>query len=334
MPILLLVLLLVFVCPPMQAKQLSLIVDELSMTELADTFGESKVESLLGDSGKSFTKHERRAAAALVSAGVLSVDDLDSASLIQKGFDRFKQGKKGKGDHLIGPFGAGVTHARLNSIGGHAGLLQETTFIKSLQKLLSEGVITGYDLRKVNINGGFDPDKTLTYSHSSILHLKQLSALLRSERIEGLLYAAPKVSAFLFRDEWGEPGANVVTLEDGTRVVNGREWVVFFEFENSDAKHEFHRVVTRYAKKDSEDEKGLIAGAWWQPFYYSDTKVADFEHINLVLLRSETTEATLTVLPTKTASVKSALGQLGWEMTVEDVWVNKPFYRFLQGGYK
>jgi hypothetical protein len=53
-----------------------------------------------------------------------------------------------------------------------------------------------------------------------------------------------------------------------------------------------------------------------------------------VLLKSNTTEATLTVLPEKVMRVKSALDNGGWEITVEDVWVNKPFYRFLQGGYK
>jgi hypothetical protein len=62
--------------------------------------------------------------------------------------------------------------------------------------------------------------------------------------------------------------------------------------------------------------------------------VEDFSHINLVLLKSNTTEATLTVLPEKVMRVKSALDNGGWEITVEDVWVNKPFYRFLQGGYK
>ena len=36
---------------------------------------------------------------------------------------------------------------------------------------------------KVNISAGFDPNRTLTYSHSSVVHLKQLNALLKSENI-------------------------------------------------------------------------------------------------------------------------------------------------------
>jgi hypothetical protein len=92
--------------------------------------------------------------------------------------------------------------------------------------------------------------------------------------------------------------------------------------------------VTKYAKKDLENQPELIADAWWQPFYYSETLVDDFAYINLVLLKSNTTEATLTVLPEKVMRVKSALDNRGWEVSVEDVWANKPFYRFLQGGFK
>ena len=335
MPVVLFVLLiLLVVTPATKAGQLSFIVEELNLNALKATFDDSKISTLLGESAMGLKESERRAAAVLVAAGILNVDDLASSTQIAIKFELFKASPAGKSDHLIGPFGAAVTQSRLDRIGDHSELLDETKFIDSLNQLLNRGVITGYDLRKVHINAGFDPELTLTYSHSSVLHLKQLSALLSSENIEGFLYAAPKVSAFLFRDDWGEPPANVATLKDGTRVVNGREWVVFFEFKDVKAKHQFHQVITRYAKKDEEDEQGLIAESWWQPFYYSETMIDDFEHINLILLRSDKTEATLTVLPEKVASVRSALISGEWDISLEDVWVNKPFYRFLHGDYK
>lgn len=325
---------LLMVTPAVKAAQLSLIVDELNMRALEATFDDSKINTLLGGSAAGLKESERRSAAVLVAAGILNVADLASSTRIANKFVQFKKSHIGKSDHLMGPFGEAVTQSRMDRIGDHSDLLEEAKFIDSLHQLLSKGVITGYDLRKVHINAGFDPELTLTYSHSSVLHLKQLSALLSSENIEGLLYAAPKVSAFLFRDDWGEPPANVSTLEDGTRVVNGREWVVFFEFKDVKAKHQFHEVVTRYAKKDEDDEQGLIAEAWWQPFYYSETMVDEFEHINLILLRSDKTEATLTVLPEKVAAVRSALIAADWDMSIDDVWVNKPFYRFLHGDFK
>jgi hypothetical protein len=334
MPALLLLILSLFTGPWVEAAQLSSIIDELNLRALESTFDPTKVDTLLGNSGKQLTMSERRSGAVLVSTGILRPSDLNDETQIIRALERYRLWSIGKSDHLMGPFGDSVTLSRLDKIGDHGELLKEKAFINSLHQLLSKGVITGYDLRKVNINEGFDPERTLTYSHSSVMHLKQLSALLKSENITGLLYAAPKISAFLFRDDWGEPGNNVATLNDGTRVVNGREWVVFFEFDNAAAKHDFHRTVTRYAKKDDEDEQGLIADAWWQPFYYSETRIEEFEHINLILLRSDTTEATLTVLPGKVESVTAALSDQTWNMTIEDVWVNKPFYRFLQGGYK
>jgi hypothetical protein len=334
MPALLLLLISLFLGSSAAAAKLSSIVEELNLQALESTFDAPKVDALLANSGNHLTSHDRRSAAVLVSAGILRASDLNDESSITTAFERYKLASVGKSDHLMGPLGDSVTLSRLNKIGDHDELLREGGFINSLQQLLSEGVITGYDLRKVNISAGFDPQRTLTYSHSSVVHLKQLNALLKSENINGLLYAAPKVSAFLFRDEWGVPGDNVETLVDGTRVVHGREWVVFFEFATAAEKLDFHRIVTRYAKKDDENEQGLIADAWWQPFYYSETMIEAFEHINLILLRSDTTEATLTVLPEKVASVTEALADQPFNTTIEDVWVNKPFYRFLQGDYK
>ena len=333
MPAIIFVLLLL-VFPVVQAASFAAMVNELDLNELELTFSDLKVETLLGSSGSALSNPERRAAAVLVSAGIFSTDDLDSDARTRSKYQQFQRAQAGKDDHLMGPFDASVTQGRLNRIGRHDVLLKEQTFIDALQRLLSKGVITGYDLRKKNINNGFDPEKTLIYSHASVVHLKQLTALLSSEGIDGLLYAAPKISGFLFRDEWGEPPENVVLLKDGLRVVNGKEWVVFFEFEHSEAKAKFHRVVTKYAKKDEDSETGLIADTWWQPFYYSNTHVEEFADINLVLIRSNQTEATLTVLPEKLATVKAALSSENWDFSIDEVWVNKPFYRFLQGGYK
>jgi len=55
-----------------KAASFSTMVDDLSLTELELTFSESKVASVLGSSGKDLTKDEQRAAAVLVSAGILS----------------------------------------------------------------------------------------------------------------------------------------------------------------------------------------------------------------------------------------------------------------------
>ncbi len=313
---------------------LSVVVGELKLDALRDTFDVSKVNRLLEGEGRSLDLQERQSAALLVSIGVIKPDDLVSSANLESKIETFRHGVKGKSKYLIGPFNDSVTLARLDKIDGHDELLKEKKFIVALHKQLNDGVLTGYDLRPVNIATGFDPARTFTYSHASLQHIKQLTALLASEGVEGMLYVLPKISAFLFREGWGEPPSNVSSLENGQLVVNGREWVVFFEFAHAEDKLTFHQLVTKYAKKDDENEKGLIADSWWQPFYYSGTRLADFEHINLIVLKSATTEATLTVLPEKLDFVMSALDRNQWDLDVEDVWVNKPFFRFLNGGFK
>ena len=87
-------------------------------------------------------------------------------------------------------------------------------------------------------------------------------------------------------------------------------------------------------KKDEKDEPGLIENAWWQPFYYTDQAFEGFEPISLVVISSDNHEATLTVLEEKTEKVVQALKDDRWDMRVDRVWVNPPFFRFLNGGYK
>jgi hypothetical protein len=203
-----------------------------------------------------------------------------------------------------------------------------------LGEALVDGVLTGYDLRSKGVYDNFPVAHTFIYSQSSLLHMRQLVALLDSEGIEGWVYITPKVSAFLYRDDWGPASGAVVTLPGGVRVIQGREIAVLFQFDSSDDRERFHEVVTRFAKKDEKDEPGLIENAWWQPFYYTDQALEGFEPISLVVISSDNHEATLTVLEDKTEKVVQALKDDRWDMRVDRVWVNPPFFRFLNGGYK
>jgi hypothetical protein len=319
---------------PLAFADLSSLVDKMRLEELRETFDAPKVTRLLAGHGAKLNFEDRSSAAVLISIGIINPEDLTSQAKLESKIAIFNYGSQGKSRHLMGPFNSSVTLARLENLGGHEALLGEKKFISTLHSRLNDGVVTGYDLRGVDIAAGFDPQRTLTYSHSSIHHIKQLTVLLASEGVEGLLYVLPKVSAFLFREGWGEPPTNVTALDNGQLVVNGREWVVFFEFSRPEDKLKFHEIVTRYAKKDDEKEEGLIAESWWQPFYYSGTPIQEFERINLIILKSETTEATLTVLPEKLDVVMAEFDASNWHRTVEDIWVNKPFYRFLNGGFK
>lgn len=305
----------------------------LEYEELYPAFGDEKVSRLLGDAGSALPEDERSAAAILVAAGAISAADLKDG-LADNRLHVFLEERAAKHPALVGRFDDPSLSQRMYRYFDHASLLSDNVFLDSLGSALAAGIITGYDLRALGVYDGFPKGLTFVYSQSSLRHMQQLLVLLASENVAGSLYITPKVSAFVFRDDWGEPSSAVVTLDGGLRVVQGREIAVQFRFDTLADRDRFHELVRQYAKKDAADEPGLIANAWWQPFYYTDEPFADFERIQLIVLSSEQHEATLTVLPEKTGEVLKGLPAGPWETRVDEVWVNPAFYRFLNGGYK
>ena len=107
-----------------------------------------------------------------------------------------------------------------------------------------------------------------------------------------------------------------------------------FEFDRPEQRTRFHQLVERYAKRDTTAQQGLITDAWWQPFYYSATAIADFEQIGLITVSTPQVEATLTVLPARVNEVMQALANSVYPLDAQTVWVNPAFFRFLQGDYR
>ena len=216
----------------------------------------------------------------------------------------------------------------------HDSLQADGAFLSVLEQALAAGVITGYDLRRKHVYADFPTGSYFIYSHQSTQHISQLAAVMAASDLHARVFVEPKVSAFLYREGWGGDPSQLAQLPGGTRVVKGEEMAVLFEFDTPGDRHDFHTVVEKYAKKDAEDEPGLIAKAWWQPFYYSDSAMTGFASITLVVVSSDTHEATLTVVHEKADKVFNALSGKGYEVTRETVWVNPPFYRFLQGDFR
>lgn len=237
-------------------------------------------------------------------------------------------------DYLLGALGETRLDERLQSPWDHSALLAHDDLLGILAEALTVGRITGYDLRPAQVYADFPPAHTLIYSHNSPEHLKQLTAVLAEHDLDAKVYLTPKVSAFLYREGWGGDGSNLQTLPGGVRVVRGREAAVLFEFDRPEDRSIFHSLVGRYAKRDSEDQTGLIVDAWWQPFYYSDAALEDFVKIGLVVLYDDVAEATLTVTMDKLDSLATWAQAQGFGSRVEIVWVNPSFHRFLQGDYK
>jgi hypothetical protein len=309
-------------------------VEESGLQELEQVFDDARVARALDGAGVDLGEDSKRSAAVLVSAGLIGMADLDEPGPVSGRIQSLRHTLGRNQGALMGRIGDAMLQVNLAKALDHSELLAADEFLAVLGEELDRGVITGYDLRQRSVYDGFPPGRTFIYSQSSQAHMRQLVALMSSEGINAWVYVVPKVSAFLYRDDWGPASDNVVTLDGGARVVRGRELAALFHFDTREDRLRFHELITLFAKKDEKDEPGLIVNAWWQPFYYSDEPVVGFMEISLVVMSSARFEATLTVLPPKTASVVAALKDKPWPTRVDTVWVNPPFYRFLQGGYK
>lgn len=305
---------------------------DLGYEELTAAFDNERVNRLLGEAGRGVPEEERRAMAILLAAGAFTRQNLVQGSAPRR-LSTYVAWQSGH-PALLGRFDEPSLAARMQRHVDHDALLRDNVFIDSLRQALSDGIITGYDLRGRGVYDDFPAGLTFVYSQSSLRHMRQLVTLLAGDGVGGSLYITPKVSAFVFRDDWGEPSDAVVTLESGLRVVQGREIASMFFFDSRVDRDRFHQLVQRYAKKDSADESGLIADAWWQPFYYTDEPVPGFQPISLIVLSTGRLEATLTVLPGKTSEVLEGLPDGPWASRVDSVWVNPSFFRFLNGDYK
>lgn len=309
-------------------------VSQLNLEELRLTFDAKKVDRILHGYGRNLERDERQAAAVLIALGALEQGDLRQPDKMVERLTHFQSVMNDEHPALIGRLGDVSVQMRLSAGWRHDGLLTEEVFLEALGEQLAKGVITGYDLRMKGIYDDLPEGHTFIYSQSSLIHMQQLVALLDSENINGWVYITPKVSAFLFREDWGPASENVKTIAEGLRVIQGREVAVLFQFDDPRDRYRFHELITRYAKKDEEEEKGLIANAWWQPFYYTDTPMEGFKPITLLVLSDDSHEATLTVLEEKADAVVDAFSDSPFALRKERVWVNPPFYRFLKGGFK
>ncbi len=306
----------------------------LGFEELLPTFSTAQIDAALQGQLSNLPDSQRRAAATLVSMGAIDAADLATPALIARKLEDYAAVMAQNHPALLGRTGDSALLARLSEPLDYQRLLSASEVLRVLGGALSDGVITGYDLRQEGVYDGFPNGHTLIYSQSDLRHMRQLVTLLEREGVDAWVYLTPKISAFLYREEWGNGGAHVVTLPGGTRVVQGREMAVLFRFATPEDRLRFHEVVTLFAKRDSKTEEGLIASAWWQPFYYTDAPLPDFQPISLVVIAANGFEATLTVLKGRAQSVIDAVQHSAWNLREEEVWVNPSFYRFLTGDYK
>ena len=221
----------------------------------------------------------------------------------------------------------------------HSDISKEIT--SPLNLLLRNNVIQGYNVKPNNVQAD---DNTLLYGHSSLIHAKQLVALLKIHNVNFTWQLLEKTSAFNIRDGWND----ISDVEKSENIRYAQEYDLLLTFEDHQNKLKFMPLVSQYAKRNEQsseqsseqDKQTLIIDAWWQPFYRSFIDEENYKQVTRINMISEThTASTLTLNDGKEevlTQIKSLLDEHSTRFTIstEYIWVNPAFYRYLNGKYQ
>ena len=212
-----------------------------------------------------------------------------------------------------------------------------TRLTNLLNSMLIAGIFEGYNVKlKTDMSNENTAPNLILYGHQNLNHAQQLINLLVLNGADFVYRLIPKTSAFKIREDWGNVGAG--KTEGAVRYAS--EYDIQFIFATEEDKLMFMPLINKYAKRDAEHQQGLIAHAWWQPFYrrfeiesgYKQVKRVSFNsplHTGSTLVLNENYDQVMLKVSSYLATHTQKL-----ELKTEDVWVNPAFHRYLQGNFK
>ncbi|MFD0586615.1 hypothetical protein ACFQZE_01270 [Paenibacillus sp. GCM10027627] len=228
--------------------------------------------------------------------------------------------------------------AKLNQAYATSDVIQAPKLQSLVNEALEQKLITGYNLKDTRYESGFVDSLALTYGHSDLTHAIQLIGLLRSEGLNAKVQFEPKTSAYVHLPEWGDPGPNAVKIKNGNYIVYSKEYDLEFEFFTARDKEAFQDIIFAYAKKNEENQAGLIAGSWWQPLYFSATELKGYKVItnNLIIDPDSTYTVHPFSLNEDSARVVKGLKAIDPNAVIQPYtfWVDVPFFNYLHGESK
>jgi hypothetical protein len=198
-------------------------------------------------------------------------------------------------------------------------------------------IISGYNLKRLASDPGFDPERTIIYGHANIDHALQLIALLNSLGIDAKVQLEPKTSAYLSLAEWGgtpptEPELQSDVLDDGNWITYAKEYDLVFEFFTLEDRDQFDSIILDYATRNDEGIP-YLARSFRVPLYSARVNpgegyVSVYNHVayeNQFYIQSfsliENVESTGEAFEESFPNARHEI----WE----DLWVNASFYDYL-----
>lgn len=310
-------------------------IKEMKMQELADTYSNEKIKTALkGYKNKKEDMKKQAAKAVLVDLGAVSVEDLNTEKNIQEKLEKFVTDYTDTKENYIGNVSDKNIIERLYNKWNTSKVIDDSSLNKILNEALRKGLTTGYNIKDRKDYSNFDESLTVSYGHNDMIHASQIIGLMKSEKIDAKVQLETKTSAFIYLPEWGESSYATTVMSDGTIIAHPLEYDLEFQFENQQNKEKFLELIKKYAKKDSEDEKGLLHESWWQPFIQTE-KTEGYEMLIDNIASDEKYDAHILTLPEKSQALIDEISkEKNIKITVKKVWVNPSFYRFMLGEYK
>jgi len=318
------------------------------LKELAYTYPAAKTDAALAKLGiRAAALGERGAeeVAAAVDSGLLAPSfyaDVRPGAAASRDLAEWLIGQvlsfQGQYKHYLGYASDPDIYAKLTDAYRTSDIIQAPELQKIVDAALEQNEITGYNLKDSRFEPDFVESLTLVYGHSDLTHALQLIGLLRSEGIDAKVQFEPKTSAFVYLKEWGDPGVSdqyvVKQIANGNYIEYAKEYDIAFEFGSAADKERFDSIVKAYAKKDEENEPGLIAESWWQPLYYSRTELPGYKLITNNKISGDGPYYAQS-FSLKEQSPEIAAGFRSIDPTVDveqyDFWADVPFYNYLNG---
>ncbi len=204
-------------------------------------------------------------------------------------------------------------------------------------QLIREGVITGYNLKRLSSIPNFDPERTIIYGHANIDHARQLIALLRALGIDARVQLEPKTSAYLSLAEWGgspgtTPEEQADILEDGNWITYAKEYDLTFEFFTIEDRDRFDEIIKTYAQR-SDSNQTWLAGSFRVPLYSSRVQPASgYQQVyNHLVYQGQFYLQSFSLIENE-ATVRARFEETfpeGRHELWEDIWVNDSFFDYL-----
>lgn len=317
------------------------------LQELAATYTDEKIESALAkinSSSSRWVKHVAQELAVAIDNNIVPeqfYSELTAKQPASSDFVAYVLGEvasyNGSYKNYLGYASDASLIAKLISAFNSSDIIQVSELQKIVDTALEQEIITGYNFKDARYEANFVDEYAITYGHSDLKHAIQLIGLLRSEGIDAKVQLEPKTSAFLYLSEWGEPSESesfqVKQINNGNYVAFSKEYDLSFEFNTIEDKEAFQQIVLDYAKKDADDEPGLIYGSWWQPLYYTNTQLEDYVSISNNKVSLGNYYAQTFSLNEQVKDIAEGFKKVNGDVEVESYqfWANIAFYNYLGG---